>query len=370
MFASIRDLFDDRKAQAVTLDFSTLQQLWAEHLRTPIYWPIAVVLSALFFLLVQLLYHFGFKLLRNLAEKTRTELDDLLLRHSRFPAQLLIFLVTTHVYFRITAQDPLHLETFVFVCELLLLAFLGIEVFQTVVIHYWLGERQNIQIPTVVRHLLVVILYLVAFLSIIGMVTGINVLPLLATSTVLTVVLGLALQDTLGNLFSGLALHTEKPFSIGDWILVDNIEGQVVYVGWRSTHLKTFSGDLVIFPNSTIAKARVQNFYAPTKLTSRSLEFPVTLSASPEAVERATKRACEEVERVLQDPPPKLWLVGVTPLFQRYVVKFWLDDFQVHDDTESNVLKRLWYALREEKIYLQEAHPSYDPQSSQVVATK
>jgi small-conductance mechanosensitive channel len=167
-----------------------------------------------------------------------------------------------------------------------------------------------------------------------------------------------------------LALHTEKPFSIGDWLLVDNIEGQVFYVGWRSTHLKTFSGDLAIFPNSVIAKARVQNFYAPTKLTSRSLEFPVALSASPEAVERAAQSACAAVERVLQDPPPKVWLVAITPLFQRYIIKFWLDDFQVHDDAESNVLKRLWYTLREEKISLQEAQPGYDPQTNQVVAIK
>jgi small-conductance mechanosensitive channel len=199
MFASIRHLFDDRKAQAATLDLSTLQQFWTDHLKTPMYWPIAIVFVIAFFLLAQILYHFGFTLLQNLAKKTQTDLDDLLLRRSRFPAQILIFLVTTHLYFQITMQDPFHLDNVVLVCELLLVTYLGVEVFQTVVIHYWLGERQQIQIPTVVRHLLVFILYIVAFFSIIGMVTGINVLPLLATSTVLTVVLGLALQDTLGN---------------------------------------------------------------------------------------------------------------------------------------------------------------------------
>jgi len=87
--------------------------------------------------------------------------------------------------------------------------------------------------------------------------------PILATSTVVTVVVGLALQDTLGNLFSGLALHAEQPFRLGDWVLVDGIEGLVVHVGWRSVHLRTFSDDIVALPNAVVARARVQNYDHP-----------------------------------------------------------------------------------------------------------
>src|SRR5690606_33703516 len=148
----------------------------------------------------------------------------------------------------------------VLIVELLLAAYLAIEAAETIVLHYWLGERKKVQLPALVRHLILAVLYAVAALSIVGSVTGVDVLPLIATSTVVTVVLGLALQDTLGNLFAGLALHSERPFGVGDWILVDGVEGKVVYVGWRSTRLQTFSDDIVSIPNSVISKARVQNF--------------------------------------------------------------------------------------------------------------
>lgn len=326
--------------------------------------------ALLFLIVAQLIYFLGFGVFRRLASRTRTDLDDQFIHHARLPAQFLIFLATSHVFFRLTEQDPFHLERIVIVCELLLLAYIAIEVFQTFILRYWLAEKQKIQIPAVVRHLIIIILYVIAFLSVIGLVTGINLIPLLATSTVITVVLGLALQDTLGNLFAGLALHIERPFSTGDWILVDNIEGQVIHTGWRSTQVKTFSGDLVSFPNSTIAKARVHNFYTPSKLTARNLEFLVALHASPEVVERAVLKACREVDRVLQEPAPKVWLIAMTPLAQRYIVKFWLDDFQIHDDAESNVFKRIWYALQEEKIAIQASTPAFDPQTNQVVAVK
>jgi small-conductance mechanosensitive channel len=189
-------------------------------------------------------------------------------------------------------------------------------------------------------------------------VAGINVLPVLATSTVVTVVVGLALQDTLGNLISGLALHAEKPFELGDWILVDGIEGQVVYMGWRATRLRTFSSDMVALPNSVIARARLQNFYAPDKLCSRIVEQPVLLSAAPEAVEAAIGRAAARVARVRADPAPRVRLVQVTPLFQRYAVRFWIDDFQQHDDIESDFMKAMWHECREQGVALPGVNPS------------
>jgi small-conductance mechanosensitive channel len=160
-----------------------------------------------------------------------------------------------------------------------------IEVMETLILDYWMGERKGVQPPAVIRHLLLMLLYTMAAIFILGNVAGVNVMPLLATSTVVTVVLGLALQDTLGNLFAGLSMHVERPFSIGDWISVDGVEGQVVEMAWRATRIRTLTRDIVAIPNAVIGKARVQNFDLPARLTGRNLEVLVTLDASPEQVE-------------------------------------------------------------------------------------
>ncbi|WP_437752326.1 mechanosensitive ion channel family protein [Sorangium sp. So ce1389] len=337
------------------MNLDRLPALWADLFRYPTSLPVALGVSVAVFALGFVAYRLLFALLSRITRATQTSLDDLLIRRMRLPARLLVALLALHTFIALRGGELPTLHKGVLLLEFGLASYLAIEIAETVVIDYWLAERRKVQLPALVRHLLLTILYLVAGLSIVGAVTGVDLVPLLATSTVITVVLGLALQDTLGNLFAGLALHSERSFGVGDWILVDGIEGQVVYVGWRSTRLRTFSGDIVILPNSIIAKARVQNFCAPDRTCARNIEMLVALGAAPEAVERAAQRACAEVPDILREPPPRLWLAAVTPLFQRYVIKFWIADFERHDILESELMTAFFRACREEGVALSPA---------------
>ncbi|WP_437893455.1 mechanosensitive ion channel family protein [Sorangium sp. So ce124] len=337
------------------MNLDRLPALWADLIRSPASLPVALALSASVLALGFFAYRLIFASLSRLAGATQTSLDDLLVRRMRLPARMLVALLAMHAFISLRGGELPTLHKGVLLLELTLAAYLAIEIAETLIIDYWLAERRKVLLPALVRHLLLTILYLVAGLSIVGAVTGVDLVPLLATSTVITVVLGLALQDTLGNLFAGLALHSERSFGVGDWILVDGVEGQVIYVGWRSTRMRTFSGDVVILPNSIIAKARVQNFCAPDRNCARNIEMLVALAASPEAVERAAQRACGEVPEVLREPAPRLWLASVTPLFQRYVIKFWIADFERHDLLESEVMKAFFRACRDEGVALSPA---------------
>ncbi|WP_437708110.1 mechanosensitive ion channel domain-containing protein [Sorangium sp. So ce448] len=337
------------------MNLDRLLALWADLIRSPASMPVALAISASVLALGFFVYRLVFASLSRLAGATQTSLDDLLVRRMRLPARMLVALLALHAFISLRGGELPTLHKAVLLLELTLAAYLAIEIAETLVIDYWLAERRKVLLPALVRHLLLTILYLVAGLSIVGAVTGVDLVPLLATSTVITVVLGLALQDTLGNLFAGLALHSERSFGVGDWILVDGVEGQVIYVGWRSTRLRTFSGDVVILPNSIIAKARVQNFCAPDRNCARNIEMLVALAAPTEAVERAAQRACSEVPEVLREPAPRLWLAAVTPLFQRYVIKFWIADFERHDLLESEVMKAFFRACRDEGVALSPA---------------
>lgn len=302
-------------------------------------WPLAAGCGLLIVIALEIAYRIVFRWLEALSSRTSTRLDNVLVRRMRLPAHVLVVLVGTNVAFALRGVNNAVVLQAVTLVELLLVAYLVIEVIETTVLDFWLGEKRKVVVPGVVRGLVLIVLYAGAVGIIIGTVTGVNVAPLLATSTVITVVLGIAIQDTLGNLFSGLALSIEKPFVVGEWILIDALEGCVVSMSWRSVHLRTFSADIVSVPNAVIAKARLQNFSRPDRVHARNIDVIVPVNADPVAVEHQAQLALASVEAVRKEPAPRVWLVERTPLLQRWVLKVWLDDFATHDDVESDIRK-------------------------------
>ncbi len=108
-----------------------------------------------------------------------------------------------------------------------------------------------------IQDLLAGLVYLAAIFAIISYVFDLPISGLLATSGVIAIVLGLALQSTLGDLFSGIVLNFSRPYRPGDWISIDGTtDGRVIEINWRATYVLTAKRDLAIVPNSTIAKAK------------------------------------------------------------------------------------------------------------------
>ena len=118
------------------------------------------------------------------------------------------------------------------------------------------------------QDLVVGMIYLGAALSVVAYVFSAPVGTLIATSGVFAIILGLALQSTLSDVFSGIALNLSRAYAVGDWIVLsDGIEGRVVETNWRATHLLNASNDLVVVPNSGLAKASSPTSAAPTAVT-------------------------------------------------------------------------------------------------------
>ncbi len=120
-------------------------------------------------------------------------------------------------------------------------------------------------------------IFIVSFIG--SEVFSIHITAMLATSAVFSLVLGLALQDTLGNLFSGVAMQIGQPFKIGDWVEI-NYEnkkwlGQIQEITWRSTFLTTFSDETVMIPNKTIAQSQITIFSDQQKPNRESATFRI-----------------------------------------------------------------------------------------------
>ena len=150
---------------------------------------------------------------------------------------------------------------------------------------------------------LVISIFIAAWLS--TSVFGIRWAPLLATSAIVSVVLGLALQETLGNLFAGVSLQFDKPYEIGDWIELntgtgEKISGEVYEITWRATILYGFFDEVIILPNRLVAQSEVSNFSARKKPIFRGLNIVLDAEADEEQVKAILRKTLKETDGVIQ----------------------------------------------------------------------
>jgi small-conductance mechanosensitive channel/CRP-like cAMP-binding protein len=168
---------------------------------------------------------------------------------------------------------------------------------------------------------------------------------LLTTSAVGAVVVGFALQDTLGNAFAGLGIQSEKPFRVGHWIRVGNFEGRVAEVTWRATKLRTKSGNFVIVPNNTIAKEAITNYSEPASPTRLELDVGASYLSTPGDVKSAILEAIGQVPRVLKSPAPDALLHAFDASAITYRVRFWTDDYEFDDEARDELRTAIYYAF-------------------------
>ncbi|MBI2265440.1 MAG: mechanosensitive ion channel family protein [Armatimonadetes bacterium] len=230
------------------------------------------------------------------------------------------------------------------------LTVLLVEALSAFVYDYFLIQRRQASVPALFRDLARGIVYLILIGLFIWGVLHIDITPLLTTSAIVSIIIGLALQETLGNVFSGLALHLSRPFSLGDWIEVGNYEGKVERIDWRATSIRTLSGDFVVIPNSSLAKQDLRNYSSPTSHHARIVSVGAHYNHPPSLVTDTLLAAARSSAGVISDPPPKAWVTTYGDFSITYRLKFWLDDFSDHDDIESNVMRQIWYHFKRSGI--------------------
>lgn len=177
-----------------------------------------------------------------------------------------------------------------------------------------------------------------------------DVAPLIATSAVTSLVLGLALQPILGNFFAGLVLSVERPFRINDWIKVGEAEGRVVAVTWRTTHLRTRENDNLVIPNSRLADERVLNYYYPQPIHMERLRVPVHYSVPPYQVRRILIDCTAGVPGVLDKPATEVYLLSFDASSITYELRPWVEDVVAAPRIGSEIRQRIWEEFKKQGI--------------------
>ncbi|MGJ4858887.1 mechanosensitive ion channel family protein [Labrys sp. La1] len=211
------------------------------------------------------------------------------------------------------------------------------------VMHIYIAIDRRPREAHLLQDLFVALAYLGVALSILSFVFGAPVGTLVATSGVVAVILGLALQNTLGDVFSGIALTLGRSYAIGDWIVLsDGTEGRVVETNWRATNLVTGAHNLVVLPNSLLAKLSLTNLSRPDETHWISQSVRIAASHNPhDSIEtlRAVLRACDEI---LRDPAPIVALKTIDALAIEAELQFCVASPARRTPARNEVLDRLY----------------------------
>ena len=179
-------------------------------------------------------------------------------------------------------------------------------------IHIYVRLNRKPREAHLILDMAVAAIYLGVALSVMGFVFGLPIATLVTTSGVVALILGLALQNTLGDVFSGIALTLGKAYAIGDWVqLSDGTAGRVTETNWRSTNLLTGLNNIVVLPNSLLAKQSLTSLSRPDESHLITLGVRFTAGQRPRIVEDAMRSVLEASNRIVKEPPPAVALKGI-----------------------------------------------------------
>jgi small-conductance mechanosensitive channel/CRP-like cAMP-binding protein len=226
----------------------------------------------------------------------------------------------------------------------LLLSFGVINALVALAINPWRADLLPDRFPTIVQDSMVIVLFGIA-------ATAILQERVFATTAVGAVVIGLALQDTLGNLFAGLAIQIEKPFRVGQWVQVAGMEAIVSQITWRATKLRTKAGNFLVVPNSVLSKDTIVNFSEPTPEMRVEIDVGATYDVPPNEVKATILEAIRNEPMIAATREPEVLLFEFGPSSIIYRTRVWTTDFLAADQRlQDRVRTAIYYAFRRNGI--------------------
>ncbi len=233
-------------------------------------------------------------------------------------------------------------------------AFLGLA---AVLVFDLLLPLARVRVPRIARDVVVALSWIGLLLWLFS-VHEVDVSGIVATSAVVTAVIGFSLQETLANVMGGIALQLEGSFGPGDWVKFGDTSGRVRETGWRHTSIETRNGDTLLVPNSVLAKTPLlllgKVAGRTTPLERRWVYFGVDHRTSPVTVIETVREALtrEAIPNVAAEPAPSVVLMDFRESWASYAARYWLTDLLPDDPTDSAVRTRIVYALKRAGIPL------------------
>jgi small-conductance mechanosensitive channel/CRP-like cAMP-binding protein len=214
----------------------------------------------------------------------------------------------------------------------------------------WFQRRHHAPAPKFLRQLVTLILFIIVVLIVLQTIFEADIRAALAASGVLAVVLGLAMQETLSNIISGISLEISKPFKTGDWLIIEGQHAEVMEVNWRSTKLRTNDDIYLDIPNKTIVGSTIRNLTYPTKQHGIRIIVRFDSNVPPNFVKDCLFHAASTAAGVLPNPPPKVFLKDFGDSAIIYEIKFTMDDEARFNDVCDAIRTNVWYEAQRNRL--------------------
>ncbi len=325
------------------------------------------VLAFLLFFIIFLVFRIGFYLLERilleLVSKSKTNLDDIILKKSSLPTNILMLFLSLRI--TLSYVDFSIADNVILVVNRLILSVIVLTIgyFVYMVSDLMIGRafqrfakktesKLDDSLLSLVHSVLKIALIVVIALYLLG-VWGVEILPLLGALGVAGLAVALALQPVLANIFSGASMILDKSIGKGDLVYLDaQTKGKILKVGMRSTRMITFDNELVIVPNTMLAESIIQNVALPEPKTRVVVPFGVAYGSDIDKVKKIILKEIEKVKGVLldDDHKPVVRFLQMADSALNFKAYFYVPSFEDRANALDQANTLIYNALKKARI--------------------
>ena len=218
------------------------------------------------------------------------------------------------------------------------------------------ADTWRARVPKLLIDLFRLFLVLLGTAIVLATVLNADLAGLVTALGVSSIVIGLALQDTLGSVMSGIALLFERPFSVGDWLTVGEVTGQVIDINWRAVRLQTFDREMVNIPHKLIGNEIIRNFSRPIAIHAERIRHGFSYNDPPNLAKHVLLTTALETEGILKDPEPEIFTISYDDFAITYEVKFYISDYCDIESIRDRFMSRIWYAAQRNSLTIPFPH--------------
>lgn len=299
------------------------------------------------------------QVLKPLAKKTKTKIDDLVIKN----ISSIIFYIILLLGLKVGAQnfelgenaqavfDGIINTLLIFIVTLLLLKIISSFALQWM--KEWKFKTKTTADERLIPFLQKILKAVVIVLALIFAFNAwkINISPLLATAGIAGLAIGLAIKDSLNNILGGLQLVLDKTFKVGDKVQLESGEmGVILDIGLRSTKLKTYDNEVIYIPNGYLANAKLKNFTHPDVSIRVNVNFGVVYGSNTEKVQQVVLEAVKKIDTVIEEPEPIVQFLKMSDFSLDFVARAWVKNYTDAYSTQIKMTDVIYNALNKANI--------------------
>ncbi len=319
----------------------------------------SLVILVLVFVILRFFVYLVSKILLSLTEKTKTDLDDIILKKSSKPLSFVILVIGLRLALN---EIPLSQITqdaiFKIVHSLIIVAvsYLAYSLIDLFLFRGWkkFVKKTESRLDDSLVHFAQGVLkfaWIVTLFLYLLYYWGVEIGPFLAGLGIGGIAVAFALQSTLSNIFGGISLILDRTIRVGDLIyLSDGTQGTIMHIGLRSTKIKTFDNEIVIVPNSKMSEGNIQNVALPEPKTRVVIPFGVAYGSKIEKVKKVVLNELKKISHFVNDPKPMVMFLEMSDSSLNFKAYFYVDSFEYKLSAIDEANTRIYEALTRNKI--------------------